>query len=528
MKSKKKGSKSQEINASESTVDSASSPIISQADDWIQVFAYAALAWLVVWGAWQRVESCDRWPSTYHVMRQYTSALRARDIYLAMAPSSQQSTKERIYHREVSKEQVYEPPVNESITALAYLAMGEESPHVSTYFSTIVWLVGGVALFLIVLRLTSNPITQMVVVGFYMNCPMGLIVSRTFQPEPLMIATFLWALWLLIQSGYPSAWRQTVWLGSVCGLLLLAKPGFMLFPLCAAFTGLGLTEVGLKRLLSDPRWYVFGILCAVPSFFWIQVICPGQQGVSFVPGMLGDMILWGQWIQYLEDYYGWAILLFVALGIVLASSDRWRWLYVGLLAGYMTFVIATNYRSMSHSYYCAVLIPLVSICLCPLIDGLFQLTERKTSTAVGIMLLAGWLTLVGFSAGPEIHTFYAPLTEREYAQIGQSVGVGGNVVAITEDYARGLKYHSYLDAHHWPHGGDLKLQEAAGEKVESDTTRLENFRRDGATHFVVIMTERVRGEQQILQYLSENFEMSTGGDGKYVIFDLNKTKAKQE
>ena len=64
--------------------------------------------------------------------------------------------------------------------------------------------------------------------------------------------------------------------------------------------------------------------------------------------------------------------------------------------------------------------------------------------------------------------------------------------------------------------------------MESDTTRLENFRRDGATQFVVIMTERVRGEQQILQYLSENFEMSTGDDGKYVIFDLNKTKAKQE
>src|SRR5690606_4006506 len=103
------------------------------------------------------------------------------------------------------------------------------------------------------------------------------------------------------------------------------------------------------------------------------------------------------------------------------------------------------------------------------------LTQQKTRVAVGIMLLAAWFTLIGFSAGPEVQTVYAPLSEREYATIGQAIGVGGNVVAITEDYARALKYHSYLDAHHWPHGGDLKLQRAAGEEIESDTTRLENF-----------------------------------------------------
>ncbi|UUO07185.1 glycosyltransferase family 39 protein [Blastopirellula sp. J2-11] len=528
MRTKKKGSKAQESNSSKPATDIASPQNAPQTDDWIRVVAYAVLAWLVVWGAWQRVESCDRWPSTYHIMRQYMSALRARDIYLAIMPSSQQSEKEQIYYQQVSREEVYEPPINESITALAYLVIGKESPSVSTYFSTLVWLAGGAVLFLIVRQLTKNPIAQMAAVGFYMNSPLGLIVSRTFQPEPLMIATFLLALWLVLRSGYPTTWRRVLWLGTACGMLLLAKPGFMLFPLCAAFTGLGLAEVGIKRLLSEPYWYAYGILCALPSLFWIQVVCPQQQGVSFLPALLWDMSLWGQWIQYLEDYYGWTTLLFVILGIVLASSDRWRWIYLGLLAGYMVFVIATNYRSMSHTYYCAVLIPLVSICLCPLIDGLFQLTKRKAHATIGIMLLAVWLTQIGFSAGPEIQSYYAPLSELEYAAIGHAVGVGGNVVAITEDYARGLKYHSYLDAKHWPHGGDIKLQRAAGEEIESYTTRLENFRTDGATHFIVILTERVHGEQEILQYLAEKYTISSTVNGKYVIFDLNKPKADQE
>ncbi|EAQ80535.1 ArnT family glycosyltransferase [Blastopirellula marina] len=524
---KKKGSKAQKSNASGPTADSAA-PNAPQTYDWIRVVAYSALAWLVIWGAWQRVENCDRWPSTYHIMRQYMSALRARDIYLALTPSSQQSDKEQIYYQKVSKEEVYEPPVNELFTALAYLVIGRESPYVSTYFSTLVWLAGGAALFLTVLQLTKSPITQMAAVGFYMNSPLGLIVSRTFQPEPLMIATFLLALWLVLRSGYPTTWRRVLWLGTACGMLLLAKPGFMFFPLCAGFTGLGLTALGIKRLLTDPRWYAFGILCALPSILWIQVVCPQQQGVSFLPALLWDMSMWGQWIQYLEDYYGWATLLFVVLGIVLFSGDRWRWTYLGLLAGYMVFVIATNYRSMSHTYYCAVLIPLVSICLCPLIDGLFQQASQNARTATGIILLTVWLTLIGFSAGPEIQSYYEPLTGGEYVAIGRAVGVGSNVVAITDDYARGLKYHSYLDAKHWPHGGDIKLQRAAGEEIESFTTRLENFRKSGATHFVVILTERVHGEQEILQHLTEKYTISAGVNGKYVIFDLNQPKSNQE
>ncbi|WP_197439773.1 ArnT family glycosyltransferase [Calycomorphotria hydatis] len=455
-------------------------------------------------------------------MRQYTAALRARDIYLTILPDSKKSDVEKVYSQRVSREPVYEPPVNEFVAAVAYRLVGKELPYLSTYFATAVWCIGAIVLYWIVGLLSSQMNCKAAVVGFYMTSPLGIVISRTFQPEPLMITSFLFALWLVLRYGYPQQWRHTILLGVACGLLLLAKPGFMLFPLCGAFTGVGIAHLGIKRVLVDVHWYSFGLLSLLPSLLWIKVVCPHQQQTSFMPNLLSDVNLWRQWLGYLNMYYGLGTLLFVLAGVVVASSRRYRWMYLGMLLGYFVFVIATNYRSMTHSYYAAVLLPVLSICLLPLVEAIFSKEKNRLWSTCGLLIIALWFTMQAALIREQSQSLSPMLSDKEYREIRVATGAGSSVVGMTNDYARSLKYHSYLDARHWPTSADIQLAVAAKGEHQGYVELLDRFRVEGATHFVVIVTSRVRSEQDILQYLSGKYPVVASSVGRYAIFDLRE------
>ncbi|MEL6106244.1 MAG: glycosyltransferase family 39 protein [Planctomycetota bacterium] len=459
----------------------------------LSVAVLTAFIVLVGCGVWQRVDRCDRFPSMFHTMRQYTSTLRARDIYLAAKTDENLTDAERAYVSQVAKELVYEPPVSEFVVAMWYRMTGTEAPWISTYLATMFWSAGALLLFDIVTRLGWTGVPRLAAVGFFMTSPLGIIVCRTFQPEPLMLMGFLLGLWLVLRFGYPDSWKHAACLGMLCGIFLLAKPGFMLFPLCAAVTGLGVSKSGWRGVLTDPGWYLFGVLCALPSLLWIQVICAHQQSTSFMPGLLAELGLWQRWVSFLQAYYGITLVSFVALGVALGTDTHQRLVCVGMFVGYLFFVIATNYRSMTHSYYSVALLPVIAIAVAPLMEILFRDRNRSLRSIFGVIVVACWCISLSMQARAESQTHYTPLSQSDYDKIAKTVGVGGKVVAITDDYSRALKFHSYLDARNWPSSADISLDVAAGRQVPTMEERLREFRRWGATHFVAVLSGRAMG-----------------------------------
>lgn len=85
-------------------------------------------------------------PLDFHATRQLRNALVARDIYYHLQPQVDPSTLAltESFRRSVGQ---YEPPVIESLAAIAYLLVGSETPAVPRLLQTLFWLLAGLTLF---------------------------------------------------------------------------------------------------------------------------------------------------------------------------------------------------------------------------------------------------------------------------------------------------------------------------------------------------------------------------------------------
>jgi hypothetical protein len=131
-------------------------------------------------------------PKEYGMQRQMYSFIKARGMYYEMArdvPDWQREIAVQQWREQVA----LEPPVFERLVAFTYLLFGEHM-WIARIYSALFWLAGGLALFLLARRLTSTD-GALVALLYYVFVYFGILSSRSFQPDPLMIALGLYALW---------------------------------------------------------------------------------------------------------------------------------------------------------------------------------------------------------------------------------------------------------------------------------------------------------------------------------------------
>jgi hypothetical protein len=111
---------------------------------------------------------------------------------------------------------------------------------------------------------------------------------------------------------------------------------------------------------------------------------------------------------------------------------------------------------------------------------------------------------------------YRPEAAR-WAQIGDVLRHGPDVVALTQDYGSRLAYWGWQNAVIWPNSGDIDYRDVRGGSFDFES-RFAHLTKD-MQYFLVTDFDELNRQPELKQRLA-GFSVFAQGDG-YVIYDLS-------
>jgi hypothetical protein len=106
-----------------------------------------------------------------------------------------------------------------------------------------------------------------------------------------------------------------------------------------------------------------------------------------------------------------------------------------------------------------------------------------------------------------------------WAQVGDLLGHGPNVVALTQDYGSRLAYWGWQNAIIWPNSGDIDYHEARGASIGFG--ELFDKLTLGNTYFLVTDFAELNRQPTLKEQLA-NYAVFAQGDG-YIVYDLQES-----
>jgi 4-amino-4-deoxy-L-arabinose transferase-like glycosyltransferase len=463
-------------------------------------------------------------PLDFHPTSQLNRALMARGRYYAMLTDA--SEWQRDLAVKMWKAEDAEPPFMDGLAVLTYLAIGQEVLWVPRLFGALFWLIGGIAVYLLARDFTSHD-AAVISTGIYLFLPFGVIASRSFQPDPLMIAFMLFAWWLMYRWVKKPGWKITILAGILAGLAMLAK-GVMVFYALAGFFGI-LIARGFKECIKDLRFWVMGIISVLPTFLFIFYLTfidktiENQLTMRVFPSLLIQPQFYLQWKGMIEEVVGLGIIILALLGIFLFKDKQKRKLVIGYWAGYIVYGLVFAYYYQSHNYYHLALIPIAALSIAPLVEILTQkfseISRNRYVHILIIVILSTGLAVNLWNIRQVFHkTDYRPQAAF-WQHIGEVLGRDPSVIALTQDYGYRLEYWGWvMPAGYWPYNADTAMRQLAGiptpEFTEEFIKKIENRK-----YFLVTDFTEFDQQLELKAMLNANYPIYDQGDG-YIIYDL--------
>ncbi len=302
-------------------------------------------------------------PLDFYPVRQFRAANLARAFYYESNPKT---VSEKVRSEALAaKPKPLEPPVTETITSLLYRAVGGEHLIIPRLMSILFWMIAAVFLYRLATEMIS-PDAGIVASAIFLFLPLGVVGSRSFQPDPLMIMFFTATIYSIFRyyrspSGYG--------LGAACifsALAIIVKPTCV-FPIMTVFMAMRLPTKNIRNILFGRDLVTFIAASLLPSFIYygygifVADFLKYQAESSFRPGLLTKSFYWKGWYYMVSGTIGRYTLFIAVLGVLLIRSARTRYFILGLWAGYVIFCLAFTYHTSSHIYYHLVLIPIVAL-----------------------------------------------------------------------------------------------------------------------------------------------------------------------
>lgn len=482
------------------------------------------LAFLLAFGV--RMIDLTDLPLNFNPARQLFSMFKARGMYYALSPELPAWQRE-IAIQQWKKSAVIEPPVLEALVAFSYKAFGErlEIPRI---YSSIFWLIGGLFLFLLARKLTG-PNGAVIALLFYLFLPFGVYASRSFQPDPMMVAAICAALWALWNWREQGTWRSALAAGLLVGLAIFLK-NVAVFFLAGAALAL-VFERGFMASLKDRQTWAVGVLSLLPvglyTFYGVAIAgyLGGQFGFRFFPGMWKTVAFYLQWKNQLEGVFGFSLVLVGLAGAVAARRRVFAFL-TGLWAGYFIYGMTFAYHISSHDYYQLPLTPILALSLasaaeivCERVAGLRNLRFVRAVAAVGLVAIVA----------VEMWTVRVELVRNDYRSeaayqwsIGEALGhTTAPVVSLAQDEGGRLAYWGWQPNVAWYDEGQLTLRQLAGRDVDLASRFTEMA--STSQFFVVTHLAELERESYLKDALYKNYPIYAQGKG-YIVFDLAHPK----
>src|SRR5258706_404291 len=420
-----------------------------------------ALLVILVLGFAIRLYDLADLPLDFHPTRQLLSALKARGMYyqtLTDVPAEQRAFAIQQWKTRAS----VEPPFLERVVAFTYQFTGEQL-WIGRIYSSVFWVIGAVFLFLLACEFTSVD-GALVSTAFYLFLPYGVIASRSFQPDPLMVTLIVIFWWAVVKwSKDPTSSKFAIIAGLFGGFAIFIKFVAAFFVIGGGL-GAALGRGSIREIVRKPKVYVMSMLGILPGAAyviygtWIAGFLGQQFGGRFIPAYFLSPSYYLGWVGMLNLVIGGVTLMIALLGLFFFEKEELRFM-LGLWAGYFLFGIYFNYHISTHDYYSLPLIPIVLLSLSPFADHVFGYftVSRVPKALVTLVLLFGLFASLWNTRAQMKSVDYRPEAQMCVEGIDQ---IGDHSVAgLTQDYGERLEYWGWKNIAAWPTTGDLNYHE---------------------------------------------------------------------
>ena len=462
-------------------------------------------------------------PLDFHSTRQLLSLLKARGMYYETRMDVLPEERAFAVQQWELRASV-EPEFFERIVAWTYQFTGEQI-WVARLYSSAFWVIGGIFLFLLARRLTSED-GAIAATAVYLLLPYAIIASRSFQPDPLMtmlIVLFLWAVW---EWSSTSKWFFAILAGLFGGLAIFVK-----FPAAFFVVGGGLGAVlshrSMREALKNPQIYVMALLGVLPGVGYLiyGIFVAGYLGQQFsgrfIPALFLSPSYYVGWLNMLNLVAGGMVLMLALLGIFFYDEKKRRFL-LGLWAGYALFGFYFNFHISTHDYYSLPLIPILALSIAPLADSLLSKLAQLTQTKLlrfssFLFLLIGLIASLWNTRNQLNAVDYRPQVAM-WAEI-HSLTADYNLGGLTQDYGARMAYWGWQNLTSWPSYGDLLYGRERGS-AEKDFEEQWNELMPKKELFLVTDFKDL-DLQPFLKAKLSTYPIFAEGEG-YIIYDLMK------
>lgn len=471
-----------------------------------------------------RLYNLTNLPLDFHPTRQLLSALKARGMYYQANPGLPDWQRKMAIQQWKTRAEV-EPEVFERLVAFTYRFTGVQL-WIARIYASLFWVVGAGFLFLLARDLVSTD-AAVISTAYLLFLPFAVVASRSFQPDPLMVVLTILFWWLIVRWSRTLGWTWAILAGAAGGLAIYIKFVSAFFVIGAA-VGCALPHFQRGALLRRAQVWVMAALGILPAgaYLFYGVVLKGFLGRQFegrfIPALLLSPINYVQWAGLANEAAGGLAIALGLIGLLVIREQRARNFLIGLWAAYVVFGLFFDYHIATHDYYHLPLIAIVAVSLAPLADTvmtyLASLTTRPLLRLLALVaLLYGLLGAVWEARGQLNAVNYRP-QEAMWVQLGDLLGHGPNVVALTQDYGSRLAYWGWQNAIIWPNSGDIDYHDVRGGSLQF----AELFSRltTGNTYFLVTDFLELARQPDLKARLS-GFAVWAQGDG-YVIYDLQQ------
>jgi 4-amino-4-deoxy-L-arabinose transferase-like glycosyltransferase len=482
----------------------------------------ALLVVLFVAGLGIRLYDLTDLPNDFYMVRQYHSLLIARGMYyahLTTVPAWQRT----IAVAQWKAEGLIEPPIMESIVALTYNLTGVRT-WMGRFYASLFWLIGGFAIWLLAKEMSMR-YGGFLALAYFLFVPFAVTVSRSFLPDPLMVAMIAWSLWALYRWEKHRTWKLAILAGVLTGLTIFVK-SVAVFPMLGAAAGLVISRASWKRIFADKKtWVVAGITLIPTVIFYIYgsiyADISGQFALRFFPAYWKDPTFYGRWLFMAAGFSGFAAMFAALVGILLYTTNRERFIAIGLWVGYIAYGFTFPYNFITHDYYHLPIILVVAFGLIPTADLLVRsVIEKKgwiwKTVFIGILLFGVMMQMWVSRNTMAAVNYRADIAY--YQNLGELIGHDKQVIEVSGDYGYRLAYWGWVGGAYWPSTMDTDLRSMAGQPApvfESEFAK----NTAGKDEFVITSTAELDRQPQLRDYLAAHYPVLAKGDG-YLIYNL--------
>jgi hypothetical protein len=494
-----------------------------------RLFALTIVAVIAIGTVWRLLGVTD-WPIKFHETVQYESAITARSIWLRLVPRAL-TTEEETWARD-GHWRVTSPPILQGLAAAGYVAAGSEEPWLTGVWNVAFWLLGGWFVYRTATTLANDRLAGLVGLTWFLLNPGGIVLSRSFQPESLLVLGTAVAAWALARPPTGSAMRDTLFCSVVCLAAAFVKPGVLFFPLFGGFAARVLTRPDKFRTAAV-HWLVFVAAVALPGVVYtLLVFGPGVTG-RFMPALLAEPNFYEQVALRISRMVGTTGVVLGVVGAVLCAS-RGRWVPVGLLLGYVAYIPTFTWHTPTHMYYHAHLIPLVAICLgVPVAGPLRRLRPRPVLGYVGgavviVFYLAKtyyiftgpWQWLPGVAPAVAARQEDVRAEAELGREVGAIVGPGASCVCLAKDNALPLEYYAWVQTQFWPKPDEIVYILQSTRTATFDPVEYLNdlIRKHNPRYFVVTDLHAFDAQPYLIPLLKQGFPFLVASTERYRIY----------